>query len=199
MYRARLATQDDVRNSRDAWNALALTMRFPTVFCTWEWIQTWWEHFGAGKSPLTVFIHENDELKGILPLFVFRTPFAAGAWLSRRVLSYAGTTDVYPDHLDIVCAAQDASECMKAVERFLSTEYREWDAIYLPLFTADSGLGEWVRSSTLPFDAQVIEASVAPFIPLAGDFEGFLGSFDKKARYNMRSRKKKLQEKQFRY
>ena len=191
MYKAKIATLDEFRICREAWDNLALSMRFPTVFCTWEWIHTWWEHFGAKNTLAIVFIYDDTELKGILPLFVYRTLFKGG-WLTGRILSYCGTTDVYPDHLDIICASHDTEECMAAVESFLSTQYRAWDVIQLPLITEDSALASWTRTGGFPFKVGINEASVAPYIPLTEDFERYIGRLDKKTRYNVRSRRKKL-------
>lgn len=199
MYKAKIATLDEFRSSREAWNNLALSMRFPTVFCTWEWIHTWWEHFGANNTLAIILIYDDTELKGIFPLFVYRALFKGG-WLTGRILSYCGTTDVYPDHLDIICASHDTEECMATVERFLSTQYRAWDVIHLPLITADSALASWTRTGEFPFKVGINEASVAPFIPLTEDFERYIGRLDKKTRYNVRSRRKKLYEQhQFQY
>jgi len=193
MYKAKIATPDEFRDSRDAWDRLASSMRFPTIFCTWEWIYTWWEHFGRQHELAVIFIYDGMELKGVLPLFANRA-FFNGGWLTGRILSYAGTTEVYPDHLDIICAGPDTDACMAAIDRFLSTEYRAWDVLRLPLITEDSALASWTRTSRFPFKAGVSEASVAPYIPLTGDFDQYIGRLDKKTRYNIRSRRKKLYE-----
>lgn len=199
MYKAKIATLDEFRDSREAWNNLALSMRFPTIFCTWEWIYTWWEHFGAKKTLAIVFIYDDTALKAILPLFAYRAFFRSG-WLNGKILSYCGTTDVYPDHLDIICASQDSNECMAEAERFLSTQYRAWDVIQLPLVTADSALASWASADEFAFNVRINEVSVAPYIPLSEDFERYIGRLDKKTRYNIRSRRKKLYEQhQFRF
>jgi len=193
MYQARIASPDEFRDNRDAWDRLASSMHFPTIFCTWEWIYTWWEHFGRQHELAVVFIHDGEELKGVLPLFAYRAVLKGG-WLTGRVLSYAGTTEVYPDHLDVICAEHDAAACMEAVERLLSAGYRAWDVLQLPLITADSALAEWTRSRGFSFKAAIIQTSVAPYIPLTEDFEKYIGKLDKKTRYNIRSRRKKLYE-----
>lgn len=193
MYKARIATIDEFRNSRDAWDKLALSMRYPMVFCTWEWIYTWWENFSAKNTLVIIFIHDEAELKGILPLFAYRAFFKQG-WAIGRILSYCGTTDVYPDHLDIICADRDTQECMTAISRFLSMEYCAWDVIHIPLITEDSALAAWMKTERFPFKASLNQVSVAPYIPLADDFERYIGGLDRKMRYNLRSRRKKLYE-----
>jgi hypothetical protein len=193
MYKARIATIDEFRNSRDAWDKLALSMRYPVVFCTWEWIYTWWENFSEKKTLVIIFIYDETELKGILPLFAYKALFKGG-WLTGRILSYCGATDVYPDHLDIICAGHDIEECMTAINRFLSMEYCAWDAIHVPLITEDSALAAWMRTGKSFFRVSLNQTSAAPYIPMAGDFERFIGGLDRKMRYNVRSRRKKLHE-----
>jgi hypothetical protein len=193
MYEARLATLDEFLGSRDAWDELALSMKYPTIFCSWEWIYTWWEHFGAGYNPVIVLVHDGAVLKGILPLFG-RTTLLEGGWLSGRVLFYGGSTEVYPDHLDVICAAADAQACMTAISGFLSTSYRDWDVIRLSLIAEDSTLAGWMRDGKFPFRTFGQQVTVAPYIPLTESFERYIGQLDKKTRYNIRSRRKKLFE-----
>jgi len=193
MYEARIATLEEFRRSRDAWDELALSMRYPTIFCSWEWIYTWWEHFGARFTPVIVLVHDGAALKGILPLFAYKS-LLEGGWQSGRILLYGGSTEVYPDHLDVICAEADAEACMASISGFLSTSYRDWDVIRLSLIAEEGVLASWMRDGKLPFRTHSRQVTVAPYIPLTESFERYIGQLDKKTRYNIRSRRKKLFE-----
>jgi CelD/BcsL family acetyltransferase involved in cellulose biosynthesis len=39
-----------------------------SVFSTWEWLSTWWKHFGKNKQLLILVAEENNKIVGIAPL-----------------------------------------------------------------------------------------------------------------------------------
>jgi CelD/BcsL family acetyltransferase involved in cellulose biosynthesis len=200
MYKVRVATLDEFKDCQSAWNRLVLQMAAPTVFCTWEWIYSWWEHFGANarRKLFILLIFKEDELVGILPLFRYRAVLK-NKWMSGRILSYCGANDLYVDQLDIICAPEHGQISMASVCEYLRTEYRDWDLLELPLITAESTLARSITKS--PFDlcncgAELSPASVAPFITLSGRTfeEYFLGQFNRKRRHNLRNNWRRLED-----
>jgi CelD/BcsL family acetyltransferase involved in cellulose biosynthesis len=56
--------------AREYWPALAERSR--NLFATWEWISTWWRHFGAGRELAgAVARRAGGEPAAILPLYVY--------------------------------------------------------------------------------------------------------------------------------
>ncbi len=202
MYTVKIATIKEFEESKEVWNRLALRMPLPSIFCTWEWIYTWWEHFGINYKPLILFVYKDFELKGILPLASHRTLLSRG-WATGRILTYCGSRELYPDHLDVITAQEHAEQCIDALCSFLSSSYTGWDVCDLELFAEDSNLMSWFiknqRSKIYGLDLAAKQASCAYFIPINGRFEDYVNSFDKKQKYNFRSRRKKLEEQGFTY
>lgn len=191
MYKVKLISINEFKESKDAWNKLALSMNFPSIFCTWEWIYTWWEHFGRDYEPVILFVYKDAGLVGILPLAYHKTK---NGILNSRKLIYCGSNELYPDHLDIICAKEDADDCLNAIFEFFSSEYKDWDVLNISLFSEDSSLLHFLNRNILYFASEIRQASVAPYIVLSGSFEEYISRFDKKQRYNLRSRRKKLYE-----
>ena len=137
MLRVERADARRFHDSRAEWNRLVDSMARPTTFSTWEWIHTWWKHFGKPYGLLLLFIHREDALVGILPLAsrVMRTEDGV---LPARILSYCGSVESYSDHLDIICAEKDAGECLDAVITFLRDDYRCWDVVHLSHVAEDA-------------------------------------------------------------
>lgn len=198
-YTVRRATVEEFQESRIPWNRLVSVMRFPTPFCTWEWIYTWWEQFGGGHELVLLFIHDGDDLRGILPFFRHHGS-ATDQWFGGDTLDYCGVTELYPDHLDIICAAQDAPACVVAALDFLATCLSGWRSARLPMLAQDS---EWLRvldPARGKLRVAVRQVSVAPYIALTGSFEEYLAKLPKKDRYKIKSpRKKMLEEGKLRY
>lgn len=195
VLRTRVATLDEFRALGCVWNELLLKMDFPIVFLTWEWIVTWWEHFGDGGRELVILlVCEDDDIKGILPLYAERV-LLEDQWLSGRVLTLCGALDLFPDHLDLIARPADAGECLQAILQFLHWEYRKWDVLRVPMVASSAQIAARLQAGTMrarQFDFDVEPASIAFFVHIDGAFEDYLGSLNGKLRYNLRSRAKKL-------
>ncbi len=79
------------KNIKDDWNGLLEKCPIKSIFLTWEWLFTWWEHFGADKGLYILLAREADEIIGIAPLMIvavkrFGMPF--------RMLRSLGMPDI---------------------------------------------------------------------------------------------------------
>jgi hypothetical protein len=193
MYTVKIATIKEFEESKEVWNKLASAMPIPSIFCTWEWIYTWWEHFGLNYKALILFVYKDSELKGILPLASHRTLLSRG-WATGRILTYCGSRELYPDHLDIITSKEDADECITAVFDFLLSNYTEWDVIYLSHVREGNFIASRMHDGSFPFDVEIKRASVAPYIRLSSSFEEFTETLSHNLRKNLRKRKQKLCE-----
>jgi len=191
MFTVKRLDTGEFGQARDAWNGLASKMALPSIFCTWEWIYTWWEHFGGAYEPVILAVYDGTAMKGILPLALQKPNMTKGP-LKGRVLSYCGSREVYPDHLDIIGSSEDAPSCLSAVFEYLSGAFDAWDVIEIGLLSEGSTLLSYVNDGHLRYDADVKQTTKAPFIPLEGGLEKYMMSFDSKKRYSIRSRQKKI-------
>ena len=189
----RQATVDEFQESRILWNRLVAAMRFPSPFCTWDWIYVWWKQFGRGHELMPLFIYRGHELRGILPLFSHRAAVVS-RWLKGATLGYCGATEVYPDHLDIICAPEDAPACVAAAFDFLESRAPAWAWLRLPMLAQDSDLLRSLDSAHGGLQVAIRRVSAAPYVALTGSFDDYLAGLRSKERYNIRSRRKKLLE-----
>lgn len=191
-YNVRVATTKEFKESKEVWNKLTLSMSIPRIFCTWEWVYTWWEHFGEKYEPLILFIYNDTEPVGILPLSYYKTGII-NRYLTNRILTYCGSNELYPDHLDIICAKEDAGQCVSAVFNFLASEYTDWAVINISLLSEENNLKLYADTNSNV--TTLIKASTsAPFIALNGTFEDYTGTFGNKKRYDLRKKQKVLCE-----
>lgn len=61
---------------RPEWNAAAAAGADPNVFLTWEWLRTWWSHFGEGRAGAqlhVVTVRDPAGLVAAAPLYCSRT------------------------------------------------------------------------------------------------------------------------------
>jgi hypothetical protein len=198
MFRVKIANIEEFRNSRQVWNDLVLTMKRPSVFCTWEWIYTWQKHFGNSYEPVILFILEGDELVGILPLALKKMVVEDGL-IPGRVLSFCGSEELCSDHLDILSSENDAESCIRAALDFIVSEYKKWDILYFSHLAEDSNMIEFLRNGLTAVDKDMCEVSIAPYISIrkvfANNFEKYNGSLTRDKRHDLKRRRKVLHDK----
>lgn len=72
---------------KDQWTEL-LQRSEHSVFSTWEWLSTWWRHFGKDKRLVILLAEENHKLIGIAPLmYSVHTMFG----VQRGTIEFIGT------------------------------------------------------------------------------------------------------------
>jgi len=186
------AEADRLPRIRAEWNALVERMRYPTVFCGWEWVTTWWEHFGAGRELRVLLIYRANELKGILPLYLTTRLSARSARIG-RVLAYCSAEDLYPDPLDMICAEGDAEACAAAVLSYLAGASRDWDILHLRFMQENSQLFRTTHRAGA-YGSRAERVSAASYVSLTGSYADYVGQLSVNERSNVRRRRRKLFE-----
>ena len=108
-HELRLEVVASIGELREEWTELA--EQADNVFLTWEWLSTWWRHFGAGRSlRIVVCRTAGGQVRAILPLYRYaRRPL--------RVVRYLGHGA--SDQLGPVCAPEDRLRTARAIRRAL--------------------------------------------------------------------------------
>ncbi len=171
------------------WNDLLKQSAFDTLFLTWEWQRTWWEHLGEGDLFLITLRDDQGHLAGIAPLY--RTVSASG----ERKLSIVGCVDV-SDYLDIIVAQGREREVYGALLDYLdSAEMAGWDAAELcnvpEVSPAHQALAEMVVEHGHEF--RTIVEDVCPVIDLPATWDAYLNSLDKKQRHEIRRKMRRIE------
>lgn len=186
-------SENEFIQSRETWNRLASSMEYPTIFCTWEWIHTWWNHFGREYERIILFVYRNDILTAVLPLFLDYGEKPSP--ITPRRLGYCGSTRLYPDHLDIICDKNHANACLDAAFEFLVKEFRGWDIFELPFVAEDSNIASWLEENHDRVRWRVKSQTFAPYINISGSFDDYLRSFNSRHRYTIVNRWRKFFDK----
>jgi CelD/BcsL family acetyltransferase involved in cellulose biosynthesis len=187
--RVRILGREALESLRDSWTTLWLKLPAATPFNSWEWAAAWLATLGKGVDARFVLLEEGDTLRGILPLADARhrggLPFVAP-----RTLRYCGVDAAYPDQLEPVA---DPADVPKFLELALAAVFRAGGVptLSLPMVAEDSPTQAALAALTgLRTTSRAV--SVAPYLPVSGTFEEFLGTLSSNERYKIRSRTKKL-------
>ncbi len=138
----RITDLADLQPYRQRWDELA----GDSVFRSWEWLTTWWRHYGEGHQ-LCVYlvfdqenaascqtltncsdatlcsntIDDNEKLLAILPCYV-ESNFARG-----QVLRLLGDGEICSDHLDLLVDPAEVKLAAEALAGYLCETASDWD------------------------------------------------------------------------
>lgn len=127
----RLTEEADLRAFSEEWRRLVTESDVDSLFVTWEWLSTWWRHFGSDAQLYVLCVRDADRaLIGLAPLRIVRRGLVGGAGL--RVLEWLGSgSPVWSDALDLVSRRGRERDVQEAVGRYLLQRRNEWDAAWL--------------------------------------------------------------------
>ncbi|MFH1634624.1 MAG: GNAT family N-acetyltransferase [Chloroflexota bacterium] len=175
------------RLSQD-WDALQARAQLDNIFLTHDWLNAWWRFFGQGADLWVLTGRDNKQLVGIAPLMRQRSPGGG------RVLSFMGTGDVVPNHLEFIVLPAERKNFIEAVCTFLWQTRSEWDILDLTALPDDSptrdlvtaGLQNSGISTHSQYDAP------CPYTVLPDSFEAYLQTRGEDVRGQFRSKRRRL-------
>ncbi len=170
---------------REEWAALFAAAGEPTPFLSWEWLFTWWRHFGARRPVWIVEARDGaGALAGLLPLS--SRPALVG--VRRWQLLGNGVTGA--DGVDVLVRSADAPAVREAVARALCASARSWDAIDLEDLPRGSPTLPALREALTRRGARaaVERRFVCPGFAVAGTFEAHLARIRRRETYGRRVR-----------
>lgn len=170
----RITTTEEFETLSVAWNDLLKKSEIRSVFLTWEWLYTWWEHFSARGELRLITVWREDKLAAIAPLMLLRKR----KWgLNLKLLANIAYTST--DISGFIVAQGDDEAALKLCEA-ISQSRDEWQVFEM----AEASLGNsccMQHTGCFPSSEFSIrnEKSVHLFIPFEKDWETFYNSQSK--------------------
>lgn len=174
---------------KEDWTALLREAHDPSIFLTWEWITTWWKHWGSDKQLWVLTIRDRwNRLVGIAPWML--SP-QGGVFARLRRLQFIGSGLVTPVHMGIITRRSQEDIMCAALTSYLERHRREWDALDLESVGPRSLLPCCtVRKGRL--SRQTVGHS-SPVIRLPGTWETYESRLDRHHRQELRRRRRQLE------
>lgn len=167
------------------WNRLLACHPNPSVFLTFEWLSTWWEHFKAGRDLFIVVAERDGRVDGIAPLAIKRGP------LGRRLqfLGHPGS-----DYSDFIMAGDDT----EVLDRLLVPLLRggRWDLAALGGVSGDAPHFPALaaRWESLQPNARCCGTVPAPYLAIQGSWDLYCRGLRKKLVADTHRQFRRLQE-----
>jgi len=126
---------------RESWSHLLAQNPASSIFQTPEWLEAWWQAFGAGKKLLgLVFADSDGTTVGIAPLYIEDQSFTA---LRLKSLRFVGAGSGDSDALDFIAAPGYERQCAEAFITWLKRNAR-WDICSLETLPENSLVGKYL-------------------------------------------------------
>jgi CelD/BcsL family acetyltransferase involved in cellulose biosynthesis len=173
---------------REEWNPLLHNSASDTIFLTWEYQSTWWEHLGEGELYL-IAARDNSHLSGIAPLYL--TTSSDGL----KTLSIVGCRDV-SDYLDLIAASGQEERVYGALLDWLeSDEAPIWDLADLCNIPAGSPTHSLLAEMAVArgYQVQTDLEDICPVISLPSSWDEYLNSLDGKQRREIRRKMRRAE------
>lgn len=167
---------------RPEWNQLVQSSSANTVFSTWEWQTTWWEHLGCGDLWLTAVRTDDGRLIALFPCY------RRDAGPGERNIRLVGCIEV-ADYLDLIIEKGHEEQALQAFLVALSSEDApEWDTVDLCNLAENSPSSRLLpaMAGSAGLSARRLDEDVCPIIKLPTNWEAYLLSIDKKQRHEIR-------------
>jgi len=178
---------NDFQSLKDCWNnLLKMSLLGDNVFLTWEWLSTWWKHFGDGRKLLLLKVEDGDEVIAIAPLMLskYKMPFFG----TIKKVEFLGVR--HSDYNNFIILKKEVG-CLRLILDYLMNAVKDWDWIELkeiPETSENAGYMEKLFSnvpSELRLDHRV--CNICPYILLPNSYENLTAKLSKKMKKNIRS------------
>lgn len=175
----------DFQSLREMWNGnLKKNLLGDNVFLTWEWLSTWWKHFGEGRKLLVLLVEDENEVLAIAPLMLSKYKLPGLGTFKK--IEFLGTRT--SDYNNFIMVKKEA-ECLRLIINYLIDAVADWDWIELKeiLETAENTnyLEKMfsVPSHKLKLKKRV--CNICPYISLPNSFNRLMEELSKNMRQNL--------------
>lgn len=180
---------NDFLTLKEEWTGLLKRCEH-TVFSTWEWLSTWWKHFGKDKKLLIILAEDQNKLIGIAPLM-----YSVHKMLGLRIrkIEFIGTPQ--SDYGDFVLAEKE-EECLKAFTNHILNNFPEkWDCIELKEIPETAKTLILLKNMTEKIRiASTRILHECPYMPLPQSVDVLLSRLNYKFKKNLRRGQRQLEQ-----
>ena len=176
---------------RCIWDSILQKSKDNDVFSTWEWLSSWWEHFGKGRRLRVLVAREKDEIVGIAPLMLSNHDFMHFGGI--REIGFIGSPQSDYNNLILL---NNERECLKMFLNHIVSEH-DWNILRLG-DVREGTLSAKLLCEVLTGDRLKLQhrvTTLCPYITLPNTIEDFMKKLPSHRRKDIRRRLHRLRDK----
>ena len=184
-----LRDYDEIPLKSDTWNRALGKSENNNLFLTWEWLSTWWKHFGDRNESLLLVVKKDDDVIAIAPLMYSRHRVKL---LNLGFIQFMGTG--LSDYSDFILV-KDKEKCMNLIFDFLEKQPIEWDLMDLRNIPGDSSTVSLLQNLARERGYTIImKETVCQHIPLNHTWEEYFKNLSSSMRKQLRQNLRRINE-----
>jgi CelD/BcsL family acetyltransferase involved in cellulose biosynthesis len=192
LKKLRVKEVGDFQLLKEEWNGLLeKSLLGNNVFLTWEWLSTWWKHFGQGRKLLLLTVEEQDRILAIAPLML--TKYRLPGLGNIQKIEFVGTP--HSDYHNFILEKEE--ECLRLLIKYIKENLSGWNWIELKEIP-ESSVTKLVRSlpenNLYELRLNVRVCDVCPYVPLPASFELLMKGLKKNTRQNLNKYMRRIKE-----
>lgn len=182
VYAACVSAPVDLEALAGEWRELVQRIGCDTVSLSWEWMATWWRHWGAGHQLLVVTVRNGTgRLIAVAPFYIRRSRLGT---LGPRALRFLADTHVSSNSLSVLVDPECQTPAIRAIVGVVNSHRPGWDYIELRDTDADCPvvnrlLQEFQSRDTTEY---ILRTYACWYAALPRSFDAFLASHSAKTR-----------------
>jgi CelD/BcsL family acetyltransferase involved in cellulose biosynthesis len=174
------------------WNSLLKNSTIDNnVFLTWEWLSTWWKHFGNGRELLILTVEEENKVLAIAPLMLSKYKLRRFGNVSK--VEFLGVP--HSDYNNFIILERE-KDCLRNIINYLNYDVSEWDWIELGEVVESTStaklLQEIFLDSSIKLRKKEHVCNICPYTSLPGSFDIFMKELNGKLRKSLNRNLRKL-------
>ncbi|MCE5192761.1 MAG: GNAT family N-acetyltransferase [Candidatus Cryosericum sp.] len=163
------------------WNQLVGESSINTCHSTFEWLFTWWRHFGADRRLLLLVAYEHGVPVGLAPLYI------GNGTTESNNLHFLGQG--LSDYADFI-VPRDRPEVTEVFISALLELHQSWDGLDLEEIPAESPSRRYLDAavSSGRLEAAWQTTVRCPYLPIQTDWETFYATMGKGFQHEVRNK-----------
>ena len=189
-----ISTQQGFHSLRSIWNTLLQRSESNTIFSTFEWLYTWWEHFAQDKKLFILLAQDGENVIGIAPLMIEKKRILRYAPI--KVISFIGTG--VSDYADFIIVR----EREKVITLFFEyLKKKKWDEIELREIRENSPNLVLIQKALerLNLLSRIYVVGKCLYVETKGDWDLYYSSFSSKHRNDIHRQINRLKKNGLKY
>jgi CelD/BcsL family acetyltransferase involved in cellulose biosynthesis len=166
---------------RGQWNEAVQKSADNNIFLTWEWISTWWRHFGGHHQFVVVAVMDNGAIGAAAPLMLTRYPFP-GLRLSKAGLIGSYIEGAVTDY-HCFLLTRERSEHLKAIVDYLAPRVYRFEFDGIPESSKTANVLRAVQAREPMFEEE--EEEECQHVSLPETWDKYLSALHKNFRGNL--------------
>jgi len=185
--KVRALTYEDFLASKNLWEDALNRSLDNNIFLTWEWLSTWWKHYGKGKKLLLVTLLRNDKIVAAAPLMC--SEYRIFGFRLSRIEFMASPSSDY--HTFLLTEKND--DHVRLIVEYAKQGVSDWDSIELQDIPEDSETAKALVSLKERLGLNQRSNEQGAYLVVPSKFEDYFRRLSSKFRKNLKYYERRLE------